>query len=59
MMPQKVCSPVQVPVAYDVDKVINRLDSSPVLKVSQYPLHGDYLKKEAAINIVRGGGASE
>lgn len=47
------------PTAYDVDKVVRQLEGEIELKVTQYPLHGRYIKKSRAIEIVKAGGADE
>ena len=47
------------PTAYDVDKVIKQLESQIELKVTQYPIHGRYIKKNMAIEIVKAGGVDE
>ena len=47
------------PTAYDVDRVVEQLESFPVLEVTQYPLHGKYLKKDSVLKIVKGGGVDE
>lgn len=47
------------PTAYDVDKVVERMESEIEIKVTQYPLHGRYIKKNRAIEIVKAGGVDE
>lgn len=47
------------PPIYDVDKVVEQLESEIELKVTQYPLHGTYIKKSRVIEIVKKGGADE
>ena len=47
------------PTAYDVEKVVEQLESFPKLEVTQFPLHGSYLKKDAVMRIVKGGGVDE
>ena len=47
------------PTAYDVDKVVEQLESYPELEVTQYPLHGKYLKKDSVLRILKGGGVDE
>lgn len=46
-------------VAYDVDKIVKQLESQIELKVTQYPIHGRYIKKNMAIEIVKAGGGNE
>lgn len=48
-----------LPAAYDVDKVAKKIESFPTLEVSQYPLHGKYLKKDSVLRILKGGGVDE
>lgn len=48
-----------VPPNYDVDKVVRQLEGEIELRVTQYPLHGRYIKKSRAIEIVKEGGADE
>ena len=43
-------------IAYDVEKVVEQLESFPKLEVTQFPLHGSYLKKDTVMRIVKGGG---
>lgn len=45
--------------SYDVDKVARQLEGEIELKVTQYPLHGRYIKKSRAIEIVKAGGTNE
>lgn len=47
------------PTSYDLDKVIKQLESQIELKVTQYPIHGRYIKKNMAIEIVKAGGVDE
>lgn len=42
--------------AFDEEKVIDKLRTLPELEVKQYPLHGKYIKKNIAIEIVEKGG---
>lgn len=46
------------PTAYDVDKVKQELKNEIELVVQEYPLHGKYIKKSRAIDIVRSGGVT-
>lgn len=48
-----------MPIAYDVDKVVEQIESFPTLEVTQYPLHGKYLKKDSVLRILKGGGVDE
>lgn len=48
-----------IPVAYNADKVVNQLEKEIELVVNEYPLHGRYIKKSRAIDIVKGGGLSD
>ena len=45
--------------AYDVDKVVEQLDTEIELKVTDPLLYGRYLKKNRAIEIVKAGGVNE
>lgn len=47
---------LSVPTAFDKEKVIDKLRTLPELEVKQYPLHGKYIKKNIAIEIVEKGG---
>lgn len=47
------------PIAYNADKVVSQLEKEIELVVEQYPLHGKYIKKSRAIDIVKGGDLSE
>lgn len=44
--------------AYDVNKVEQELKNEIELVVQEYPLHGKYIKKSRAIDIVRSGGVT-
>ncbi len=50
------CIIEEVRTAYDVDKVERELKNEIALVVREYPLHGKYIKKSRAIDIVRSGG---
>lgn len=40
-----------------MERIVEQLEEEIELKVTQYPLHGRYIKKTRAIEIVRKGGA--
>ena len=41
--------------AYDIDKVVEQLEGEIEFIAREYPLHGRYIKKSRAIEIVKGG----
>ena len=47
------------PTAFDKEKVMEELRMLPELEVRQYPLHGRYIKKNIAIEIVERAGFNE
>ncbi len=48
------------PTAYDVDKVVEKLEREPELVIpTNHILHGKYIKKSRAIKIVKAGGKNE
>ena len=47
------------PTAYDVDKVVEKLEGELELVVTQFPVRGKYIKKSRAIEIVKAGGINE
>ena len=43
------------PTAYDIDEVVEQLEDEIEFVAREYPLHGRYIKKSRAIEIVKGG----
>lgn len=47
------------PTAYDVDKVVEQLENEIELVSKDYYMHGRYIKKNRAIDIVKAGGVDD